>query len=180
MKKKHNVLENDFNQFMCYHSLHRRRKHFCIYRLHVFITQEILKRHIKDRFKIHDKQTMNMPKKGEYVKFKSFERKIKLPFMISADFESILVLEDNGNQNPNESYTNKYQKHIACSNGYKFVCADDKFTKPFKSYLGKDAANNFIRSMIEESKFCSDVMKKHFNRELVMTKKDNEDFGNFT
>ena len=27
--------------------------------------------------------------------------------MIFADFESILVPEDNGKQNPNESYTNK-------------------------------------------------------------------------
>ena len=26
------------------------------------------------------------------------------------DFESILVPEDNGNQNQNESYANKYQK----------------------------------------------------------------------
>ena len=34
--------------------------------------------------------------------------------------------------------------------------------------------------MIEESKYCSDVMKKHFNKELVMTKKDNEDFENST
>ena len=42
-----------------------------------------------------------MPKKGEYVKFKNFERKIKSPFMIYADFESILVAEDNGQQNPN-------------------------------------------------------------------------------
>ena len=32
--------------------------------------------------------------------------------------------------------------------------------------------------MIEESKCCSDVMKKHFNKELVMTKEDNEDFKN--
>ena len=32
--------------------------------------------------------------------------------------------------------------------------------------------------MIEEQKYCSDVMKKHFNKELVMTKKDNEDFQN--
>ena len=32
--------------------------------------------------------------------------------MISADFESISVLEDNGKQNSEESYTNKYQKHI--------------------------------------------------------------------
>ena len=37
-----------------------------------------------------------MPKKGEYVKFRSFERKIKSPFMIYADFEITLVPQDNG------------------------------------------------------------------------------------
>ena len=30
--------------------------------------------------------------------------------------------------------------------------------------------------MTEESKYCSNVMKKQFNKELVMTKEDNEDF----
>ena len=34
--------------------------------------------------------------------------------------------------------------------------------------------------MIEESKYCSDVINKHFNKELVMTKEDNEDFENST
>ena len=43
--------------------------------------------------------------------------------------------EDNGNQNPNESYTNKYQKLVACSFDHKLVCVDDKSIKPFKSYL---------------------------------------------
>ena len=28
--------------------------------------------------------------------------------------------------------------------------------------------------MIEESKYCSEVIKKHFNKELVMTRKDND------
>ena len=37
--------------------------------------------------------------------------------------------EDNGKKNPNESYTNKYQKHVACNYGYKLVCTDDKFSK---------------------------------------------------
>ena len=60
-----------------------------------------------------------MLKKGEYIKFKNCERKIKSPFMIYADFESIPVPKDNGRQNPNESYTDKYQKHVACSYGYK-------------------------------------------------------------
>ena len=82
--------------------------------------------------------------------------------------------------NPKESYTNKYQKHIACSYGYKLVCVDDKFSKPFKTYLGKDAVYNFINNMIKESKYCSEVMKKHFKKELVMTKEDNENFKNST
>ena len=34
--------------------------------------------------------------------------------------------------------------------------------------------------MIEESKYCSDVMKKHFNKELVMTKEGSKDFENST
>ena len=119
-----------------------------------------------------------MPKKGEYVKFKNFERKIKSSFTIYADFESILVPDDNANQNPNESYTNKHQKHAACSYGYKLVWVGNKFSKPFKSYLGEEAVYNFISSMIEESKYCNDAMKKHFNKELVMTKEDNKDFKN--
>ena len=47
-----------------------------------------------------------MPEKGEYFKFKNFERKIKSSFMIYTEFESILVPEDNGNQNQNESSMN--------------------------------------------------------------------------
>ena len=65
-----------------------------------------------------------------------------------------------GKQNPNKSYTNKYQKYVTFNYGYELVCVDYKFSKPFKSYLGKYAVYNFISSMIE--KYCSDVMKKHF------------------
>ena len=37
-----------------------------------------------------------MPKNGEHVKFKHFLRKINLALRICADFERVLVLEDNG------------------------------------------------------------------------------------
>ena len=40
-----------------------------------FNTEEILTRHIKDCFKINGKQKITIPKKGEYVKFKNYERK---------------------------------------------------------------------------------------------------------
>ena len=66
--------------------------------------------------------------------------------------------ENNGKQIPEESYTNKYQKHIACSHGYKLVFVDDKFSKPFKTYVGEDAVYNFINLMIEES---DDILTKN-------------------
>ena len=96
---------------------------------------------------------IKMPKKGEYVEFKKCL---------------------------NEFYINKYQKDVASSYGYKLVCVDDKFSKHFGSYWDEDTVYNFISSMIEESKCCTDVMKKHFSKELVMTKKHNEDFENST
>ena len=52
--------------------------------------------------------------------------------MIYADFESILAPDNNGKQNLNKSYPNKYQKHVACSYSYKLVCVDDTFSRPFK------------------------------------------------
>ena len=53
--------------------------------------------------------------------------------MIYEDSESILVPEDNGKQNRVKSYTNKYQKHVACSYRYKLVYVSDKFSTLFKN-----------------------------------------------
>ena len=122
-----------------------------------------------------------MPKKVEYVKYfiifnmfnmllfslKNYERKIKSLFIIYADVESVLAPDNNGKQKAEEFYANKYQKHIAFSYGFKLVCVNDKSSKPFKTYLGKDAVYN---SMIEERKYCSSMIKKHFNKELMITK----------
>ena len=113
---------------MYYHSLHRGRKHFSSHHLHDFITEKNLKRHIKDSFKINIKKTIKTNKKNQYVNFKNLEGKLKSPFMIYSDFESILVTEGNGKQNPNKCSTKKYQKTFACCYGYKLACIDDKFS----------------------------------------------------
>ena len=63
-----------FRRFMSDYSLHRGRKYFCRYCLHPFVTEEILKRHIKDYFKINGKQTSKMPKKSEHVKLKKYKQ----------------------------------------------------------------------------------------------------------
>ena len=162
--RRHYTRIKDFNTFMYDHTLHRGRKHFCRYFLQAFSREKILKSHIKDCFKINDKQRIVISEKGKYVKFKTYERKLKSPFIIYAGFQDILVPEDNRNQNAEESYINKYQKYIAYSYGHKLVCTDEKFSKNFKANLGKDAGYNFINSMTGERKYCSDVMKKYFNK----------------
>ena len=98
-----------------------------------FSTEDISKRQIKECFKINDKQRIIMTKKGEYVKFKNYEIKIKSPFMIYADFGSMLVPENNGKRNPKESQTNIYEKHIDHNYSYKLACVDDKVSVNDKS-----------------------------------------------
>ena len=136
--KMHHVLIKDFNTFMYDNTLYRGKKYCRRFCWQAFSTEEILKCHIKDCFIIDGKQRNTMPKTGKYVKFKNYGEKIKLPFLIYADFESILVLKDNGDQNLKKPYTNIYQKHITCSCRFKLVYVDDKFSKPFKTYLSKD------------------------------------------
>ena len=53
--KRYYFLIKGFNTFMHDHTLHRGRKHFCRYCLSTFGTEEILKRHIKDCFKLNGK-----------------------------------------------------------------------------------------------------------------------------
>ena len=74
------------------------------------------------------------------------------------------------------SLMSKYKKQVACSDGCKLVYVDDNFSEHFKLYLSEDTVSNFINSMVEESNYCSNVMKKYFVKELIITGKDNEDF----
>ena len=48
-----------------------------------------------------------------------------------ADIESILVKKNNGKQNPDELYTKKYQKRVACIYGFKLAYSDGNISKPF-------------------------------------------------
>ena len=49
----------------------------------MFRTAEILKSHVNDYLKINGKEMNKLPTKGEYVRFKHYERKRKSSFTIS-------------------------------------------------------------------------------------------------
>ena len=38
--------------------------------------------------------------------------------------------------------------HIVCSYGYKLICVDELYSKPYKAYFGKDPIDKFLNDMI--------------------------------
>ena len=64
----------------------------------------------------------------------------------------------------------KYQHHIPYSFAYILVCVDDKFSEPIAVYRGKNTAYKFIEAILEK------VMKKHFNKNLIMLEEEGQQF----
>ena len=56
------------------------------------------------------------------------------------------------------------------------MCVDNKFSKDVVFYSGKNAVLKFIQCIFKEYDYCREVMKKHFNKDLVMTVSEEEKF----
>ena len=73
--KRHYVLIKDFHAFMYNHILHCSKTHFCRYCLQGFSTEEILKCHIKDCFKVNGRQKTIMLKMVDMLNSKIIKEK---------------------------------------------------------------------------------------------------------
>ena len=67
-----------------------------------------------------------------------------------------------------------YQNHVPCSFAYRLVRVDDKFTKPIVVFRGENAAYEFIKAILKEFEYCKKVMKKHFNKNLIMSEEEEQ------
>ena len=176
--KSHYVYMKDFDRFMFNKTKNKTRKYFCKCWLQCFSSEEILIKHKEDCLVINDKQNVKL--KSGTSSFKNYFKQISLPFKIYADFECILkkVESKSSEYNSNSSYTRKYQNHIPCSFAYKVVCTDNKFSKKVVLYRGKNFVYKFIKSILNEYNYCRKVIKKHFNKNLVMSvQKKKKDFN---
>ena len=176
-EKNHYVLVKNFNKFMFDQTKHNCKKHFCMYCLQCFSREDVLAEHVKNCLSINGKQAIKMPKKGQHVNFRNYHKQIPAPFVIYADFEAIIEKVHGCLPNNEKSYTEAYQKHTDCGYGYKIVCHyNDEFSKPVQVFRGENAVYNFMEKMIEEVEWCKSIMKKHFNKPLVMTEENKLDF----
>ena len=177
-ENKHYVLIKDFNRFMFNQTKHEHRKHFCMYCLQCFSSEEVLKNHKNNCIQVNGEQAIKMPdKNNNTLKFNNFHKQQPVPFVIYADFEAITEKISGCRPNNNKSFTEAYQKHTDCGFGYKVVCCyDDKYTQPLKIYRGEKAVYTFLEYMLDEVKYCKRIIKKEFNKPLNMTKENEEEF----
>ena len=124
--------------------------------------------------KINGKQSAKL--RSGLIKFKNSFKQLAVLFKIYADFESVLKGIKSNERKNNASYTKKYQAHIPCSFACKFICIDDKFSKPVVLYRGKNAVNKFIEANLKEYDHYKQKIKSHFNKSLLTSEKDERSF----
>ena len=130
----------------------------------------MLKEHKEDCLSINGAQSTKV-EKGT-IEFEIFFKEVPPPFKIYPDFEcnlkSVEIYEG--------SYSKKYQKHSPCTFAYEVVCIDDTFSKPIVVFRGKNAGFQFIKAILKEYEYCKKTMKKHFNKNLIMSEKEEKQF----
>ena len=147
------------------------KKYFCKSCLQCFSSEGVLIEHKEDCLIINGKQNVKLEE--GFISFKNYFKQILVPFKIYADFECIFKKVDSDIEcSSNSSYTRKYQEHVPCSFAYKVVCVDNKFSKKIVLHRGKDAVNKFVKSILKEYNSCKKVMRKHFNKNLIMSVED--------
>ena len=157
-------------------SNHKEKHHFCLRCLNAFWTHKSLNKHLEYCVN-HEAVKIEMPEKGDILKFKNYHRGEKVPFIIYADFESLIRSIQSSNPNPESSYTNKYQKHEPISFSYYIKCFDDNVFKPvLRSYTGEDAAQKFVKMLEEDIKIIANIP----NAAMIFEKEEEERFNKET
>ena len=186
----HYVYIKDFDRLMFNFTKHKGKKNFCMCCLQCFYSKESLAKHRVYCLAINGVQAIKMPEKykdkngvwrSPCVYFKNHHKSLPVPFSIYADFECNTEKISSCQPSDKKSYTEKYQKHTACSFGYKVVCHyDSQYSGDIVIYRGEDCIQKFIKSMFEEVKNCQSIIRDNFNKPLKMTKRDEKAFKKAT
>ena len=186
----HYVYIKDFSRLMYNFTKHKGKKHFCMHCLQCFYSNESLAKHKVNCMVINGVQAIELPEKyidkngverTPSVYFKNYHKSLPVPFAIVADFEATPEKISGCQPSDGKSYTQKYQKHTACSFGYKVVCHyDQKYSGDVVIYRGEDCMKKFMKCMFEEVKNCQKIIRENFNKPLKMTKEDEEAFRKAT
>ena len=113
----HYVLVKDLSRLISIQYNNHNNKHYlCQYCFHACNSEEVLKNHL-EKCKLHGAQRIKFPepddKKGrDKVKFTKTEYQLRLPFLIYADFESVLRKQNSCDPSSAKSFSTQCQHHV--------------------------------------------------------------------
>ena len=93
-----------------------------------------------------------MPTKNPIVKYADGQYQFKVPFVIYADLESILVPVSGAPNNPEMSSTRGINVHQPSGWCMYSKFAYGKVTNPLKQYRGRDCVSKFCETIMSEAK----------------------------
>ena len=154
---------------------HKGSREYC---LNCFNSSESLEKHMEYCIR-NECVKINMPPEGTYTYFKKFANSEKAPFVIYADFESLIKPLQSCDPNPNRSYTNKHQKHEPISFTYYIKSFNESVYKSKKeSYIqekeeGPDAMLEFIKRLEKDVKKIVELG----NKKIEITDEEEKEFN---
>ena len=124
---------------------HKGKRYVCKYCCNSFPKEVSLQNHVEYCLK-HKAVGVEMPKKGTMLSFKNYHRRMRVPFVVYADFEAFTAPISTCSQSGNKSYTNPYQVHKPCGFSYYIKCFDDGLFPPvLKHYTIENKDNNVAK-----------------------------------
>ena len=131
-------------------------QYYCMRCLNPFHSQESLDKHL-EYCSTHEAVKLEMPGEGTILSFENYNRSMRVPFIVYADFESFIKPIDTCEPNPENSYTKQYQKHTPSSFCYYIKCFDDEvyYQNPVTytaSTENEDVAQIFVNMLEEDVK----------------------------
>ena len=52
------------------------------------------------------------------------------------------------------------------------MCANERYSKPYKTYFGKVAIDKLLNNLLKENEYCSEVIEAQSDKPHVMAEKD--------
>ena len=105
-------------------SNHDGKKHICLNCLNVFHSEKSLKSH-QEYCLNNESVKIIMPEEGSTLKFSQFNKKLKVPFVIYADFECFTEKLETDDYDDEHSHTSRYQKHTPSGVSFYIVYRDE-------------------------------------------------------
>lgn len=82
---------------------------------------------------------------NNFISFNNYERKLKVPFVVYADFEAFLNPIQTCTLNSAQSFTNNVQKHEVYSFGFYIKCSYEDRLSKYRTYTGKNCGEMFLQ-----------------------------------